>query len=462
MTDTTDETASTSVISSRARAMLAFCWLHVPLVFAVALMRDMPWILPVAAAGSMAALAALDLALPPTRGRVTLACALIAQPAILVGLMAGHPWQVDMHMYFFAMMAILSLLFDVGALLAAAAIVAVHHLGLNYALPTMVYPGGTDLERTLLHAVVLVVETAGLVFMVMGHHRQAADIRAAQERALETSEAARLEQIEATNRISTMLSAATAGIGAVEENSARLSSLANKMADGARHQHGSVQAASSSIEEITVSIRTTADEVATTERSSTNALESTKRAESIVAEAIASMQEIAKRITIVQDIARQTDLLALNAAVEAARAGAHGRGFAVVASEVRKLAERAQLAAAEISTLSDSTMSVSTQAGEMLGKLLPEIDRTAEANRNISAAMREQTIGAEQIRSSIGELQRVIEQSDGLAAQAAEAASDLARQAEELNAVVVKDDHASGTSSVAEKERDKGSYLAAA
>ncbi|WP_375262582.1 methyl-accepting chemotaxis protein [Palleronia sp.] len=376
--------------------------------------------------------------------------------------MAGHPWQVDMHMYFFAMMAILSLLFDVKALLAAAGIVAAHHLGLNYALPELVYPGGTDLGRTILHAVVLVIETAGLCAMVLAHHRQAADVRSAQEHALETSEAARLEQIEATHRMSTVLSAATAGIGTVEESSTRLSSLANEMAKGARNQSRSVQSASSSIEEITASIRSTADGVASTERSSAKALESARRVENTVAQAVAAMQDIAKKIGVVQDIARQTDLLALNAAVEAARAGIHGRGFAVVASEVRKLAERAQTAAAEISTLSSNTMEVSTEAGAMLAELLPEIDRTAEANRNITAAMREQATGSEQIRIAIGELQRVIEQSDGLAGQAAEAANDLARQAEELNALVVEDDHASESSYLADNDQGQGSYSAAA
>jgi len=155
-----------------------------------------------------------------------------------------------------------------------------------------------------------------------------------------------------------------------------------------------------------------------------------------VVQAVSAMKNIAEKISIVEEIARQTNLLALNAAIEAARAGEHGKGFAVVAAEVRKLAERSGTAAAEISQLSSSTVSVADQAGQMLVKLVPDIQRTAELVQEISAASNEQNAGAEQINKALQQLDQVIQQNASASEEMASTSEELSSQAEQLQSSI--------------------------
>jgi len=186
------------------------------------------------------------------------------------------------------------------------------------------------------------------------------------------------------------------------------------------------------MEQMSANIRQTADNALQTEKIAVKSAHDAQEGGRAVIQTVHAMKEIAGRITIIEEIARQTNLLALNAAIEAARAGEHGKGFAVVASEVRKLAERSQKAAAEISDLSSSSVQVAEKAGDMLARMLPDIQRTAELVQEISAACKEQDSGAEQINKAIQQLDEVIQQNAGSAEEMSSTAEELSSQSEQL------------------------------
>ncbi len=222
----------------------------------------------------------------------------------------------------------------------------------------------------------------------------------------------------------------------VASGSQQLSSSSEEMSQGATEQASSAEEASSSVEEMAANIRQNADNANQTEKIALKSAEDARVGGQAVEKTVTAMKDIAKRISIIEEIARQTDLLALNAAIEAARAGEHGKGFAVVASEVRKLAERSQIAAGEISTLSASSVEISEKAGEMLTRLVPDIQKTAELVQEINAASNEQSTGAEQINKAIQQLDQVIQQNASASEEMASTSEELASQADQLRSSV--------------------------
>jgi len=222
----------------------------------------------------------------------------------------------------------------------------------------------------------------------------------------------------------------------VASGSEQLSASADTLSQGANEQASATEEASASMEEMAANIKQTAENAATTEKIARQSAQDAQTSGDAVRQAVKAMQTIAEKIVIVQEIARQTDLLALNAAVEAARAGEHGRGFAVVASEVRKLAERSQAAATEISGLSSDTVAAAANAGDMLNKLVPDIQRTSELVEEITAACREQDIGADQVNLAIQQLDKVTQQNAAAAEETSATAVELASQADQLQSTI--------------------------
>mgnify|MGYP001217470515 CR=1 FL=1 len=222
----------------------------------------------------------------------------------------------------------------------------------------------------------------------------------------------------------------------VASGSEELSASSEQMSQGATEQAAAAEEASSSMEQMAANIKQNADNAVQTEKIALKSADDADAGGKAVSETVTAMKQIAQKISIIEEIARQTDLLALNAAIEAARAGEHGKGFAVVASEVRKLAERSQTAAGEISRLSGRSVEVAERAGEMLTRIVPDIQKTAELVQEISAASNEQNTGADQVNKAIQQLDQVIQQNASASEEMASTAEELSSQAEQLQEAI--------------------------
>ena len=222
----------------------------------------------------------------------------------------------------------------------------------------------------------------------------------------------------------------------VASGSQEMSSSSEQLSQGATEQAASIEEVSSSMEEMGANVKQNAENSTQTEHIALKAAVDAKKGGDSVAQTVDAMKSIAGKISIIEEIARQTNLLALNAAIEAARAGEHGKGFAVVASEVRKLAERSQRAAGEITDVSKASVTVAEQAGVLLGQILPDVQKTAGLVQEISAASREQDVGASQITKALQQLDSVIQQNSSAAEEMASTAEELSSQAEALQSAI--------------------------
>ncbi len=233
-------------------------------------------------------------------------------------------------------------------------------------------------------------------------------------------------------KLSVVIGEARAGVETLSSASAQVSSSAQMVARGTSEQGASVEETTASLEQMTASITQNASNSRQMEQMAVHGGENANRTSQAVGESIETMRAIAEKISIIEDIAYQTNLLALNAAIEAARAGEHGRGFAVVATEVRKLAERSQEAAKEISEFAGRSMEIAERSETSLAELVPSIRQTVELVQEVAAASDEQSTGVTQINRAMGQVDQVTQQNASAAEELSVTAQQMAGQASSL------------------------------
>ena len=459
-----------------ARALILLSFLHVPILAGVSLLLGVDPVASTLAALALAGLPCLLLWLrrPPITVSFALAVTLVGQTSLLVYVFAGHPWQVEMHFYYFAVLAMLSGFCGWRVLVLAAGLIALHHLSLNAVLPAAIYPGGADFMRVVVHAVIVVIETVMLIGI--GQTIRAAFTQA--EKARHEAEAIAAELEQAGARREEDLCATTRHAQQLRE---KLDHFKREMAEAIENLYATAKelhdnsdelsgaAASANAQSVTAAVasESTAEKVSlvaaageefarTIAEVGANAARSSRLAAGAVSEAqdtnrtIDEMASVAGEIGevtgLISSIAAQTNLLALNATIEAARAGDAGRGFAVVAQEVKALAAQTASATQRISAriqAMQNTTARSVSAIQMISGTINQLDefseliaasveQQAQAAREIAGNVNAAANGVEHVANAIGEIETIASRTAVSAGRFGHSAGEVAKQTDRI------------------------------
>ncbi|WP_395332633.1 methyl-accepting chemotaxis protein [Novosphingobium sp. BL-8H] len=482
--------------SKGARGLLIVCWLSVLVTLGG---------LPFAQTGLAPVVAAVLITIVPTllvlgggngaQARMTLGITLPLYPAILLWQWSGREWMLDLHMIFFAAIAMLAILADWRPILAAAAITAAHHLLTNFVAPTLVFPNGGELGRVILHAVVVVLETAVLVMIAArletlileqaaAHaERERVQEAAARERA-RAADAQRvvIEQIgeglrslasgdlslrlarefpesyedlrgffnAAANDLDAIVQSVSEAARQIETGSREISIATDDLAQRTEQQASTLEDIANTLRQLNITVQDNATSARTLQGNAARARDDAQAGTAVVNNAVSAMgqieqsaHEIAQIVALIDGIAFQTNLLALNAAIEAGRAGEAGKGFAVVANQVRALAQRSGDAANRIKGLIDtSSRQVSQgvklvgQSGETLETIVTDISEIDGAVARIVQVCEEQANEIGRISERVGNLDSATQHNAAMVEEGTAAARHLSEEAQTMARIV--------------------------
>lgn len=423
---------------------------HIALVPLIGLIIGNPILMPSIFGG---VLATIPFAILKTQGpnalyRQMASVSLVLFAALIVYQFRGHPFQIDMHMYFFAVLAIVAAFCDARVIIISAAVVAVHHIVLNFIVPTWVFPEGANFTRVILHAIILIFEVPSLVWLALKLDSAFQSAHDAQEAAKEEAQKAKKSaeeantqkqaaeesllvakekeeenkqlQLEAENQrnqqemekrqqreemttefqlsILSRLDTMRDCVSMIENSSNNLQKTTvtadkklSAVSNATVSMNSNVNTVAASIEEMSATAQEIAHQVSRTASVADQAANASLKGRQAIKELSNRSEDIKSVISMINDIADQTNLLALNATIEAARAGEAGKGFAVVANEVKNLANQSQNATEEIETLIKSITEASDDADAQNNEIVNIIKEVKQNSTGISAAVEEQS-----------------------------------------------------------------------